>query len=43
MDGRKGAYEEAYRRSIGDPEGFWGEAAEAVSWYRRRDREKRRG
>jgi propionyl-CoA synthetase len=38
MDGKRGAYEEAYRRSIGDPEGFWGEAAEAASWYRRWDR-----
>ncbi len=38
MAGKKGAYEEVYRRSIEDPEGFWGEAAEAVSWYRRWDR-----
>ena len=38
MDGTRGAYEEVYRRSIEDPEGFWGEAAEAVSWYRRWDR-----
>ncbi len=29
-----GAYEEAYRRSLADPEGFWGEAARAVDWYR---------
>jgi propionyl-CoA synthetase len=29
-----GAYEEAFRRSIDDPEGFWGEAAGAVDWYR---------
>jgi propionyl-CoA synthetase len=38
MDGTRGAYEKVYRRSIEDPEGFWGEAAEAVSWYRRWDR-----
>lgn len=38
MGGKRGAYEEVYRRSIGDPEGFWGEAAEAVSWYRGWDR-----
>src|ERR1700692_4366801 len=31
-------YEEAYRRSIADPEGFWGEAAEDVHWFRRWDR-----
>jgi propionyl-CoA synthetase len=29
-----GPYEEAFRRSIDDPEGFWGEAAGAVDWYR---------
>jgi propionyl-CoA synthetase len=39
MAGKKGGrYAEVYRRSIEDPEGFWGEAAEAVSWYRRWDR-----
>jgi propionyl-CoA synthetase len=31
-------YDEAYRRSLADPEGFWGEAAEALSWERRWDR-----
>jgi propionyl-CoA synthetase len=30
-----GAYEKAYRRSIEDPEGFWGAAAEALHWTRR--------
>jgi propionyl-CoA synthetase len=25
-------YEEAYRRSIDDPEGFWAEAAQAIAW-----------
>ncbi|HEX6498852.1 MAG TPA: propionyl-CoA synthetase [Micromonosporaceae bacterium] len=29
-----GAYHEAYRRSIDDPEGFWGEAAAMVDWTR---------
>jgi propionyl-CoA synthetase len=27
----------AYERSIHDPEGFWGEAAESISWFRRWD------
>ena len=31
-------YEEAYRQSIADPEGFWGNAAEDVYWFRRWDR-----
>ena len=29
-----GAYEESYRRSLADPEGFWLEAASAISWTR---------
>ncbi|WP_238174045.1 propionyl-CoA synthetase [Kribbella kalugense] len=29
-----GAYEDSYRRSLEDPEGFWLEAAEAISWTR---------
>ncbi|WP_395678468.1 propionyl-CoA synthetase [Inquilinus sp.] len=33
-----GAYEEAYRRALDDPEGFWGEAADAIDWDRRWDR-----
>jgi len=33
-----GAYERAYRRALADPEGFWAEAAEAVTWERRWDR-----
>ena len=32
------AYDETYARSINDPEGFWGEAAEAIHWYKRWDR-----
>jgi propionyl-CoA synthetase len=27
-------YEEAFRRSLTDPDGFWGEAAKAIDWYR---------
>ncbi|GAB4436627.1 MAG: propionate--CoA ligase [Chloroflexi bacterium OHK40] len=30
-------YAEQYRRSIEDPEGYWGELAEALHWYRRWD------
>ncbi len=33
-----GAYEEAYRRSLTDPDGFWAEAATAIDWYRPADR-----
>src|SRR5947207_9633912 len=29
-----GRYDEAFRRSITDPDGFWGEAAKALDWYR---------
>ncbi|MEJ2631868.1 MAG: propionyl-CoA synthetase [Acidihalobacter sp.] len=31
-------YEEIYRRSLEDPEGFWGEAAQAVDWDRSWDK-----
>ncbi len=31
-------YEETYRRSIEDPEGFWGEVAEDIHWYKRWDK-----
>jgi propionyl-CoA synthetase len=31
-------YEETYRRSLADPEGFWAEAAEAIHWEKRWDR-----
>ncbi|MCB1883475.1 MAG: AMP-binding protein, partial [Geminicoccaceae bacterium] len=30
-----GAYDAIYRRSLEDPEGFWGEAAEDLEWERR--------
>jgi propionyl-CoA synthetase len=33
-----GAYQQAYDRSIQDPEGFWGEAAEQIIWIKRWDR-----
>ncbi len=32
------AYRDAYRRSLEDPEGFWGERAAALHWERRWDR-----
>ena len=32
------AYDETYARSMEDPEGFWGEAAEAIDWYKRWDK-----
>jgi propionyl-CoA synthetase len=31
-------YEQVYARALSDPEGFWGEAAEALDWERRWDR-----
>jgi propionyl-CoA synthetase len=33
QEGRMGAYDEQFRRSIDDPEGFWRDAAAAISWY----------
>src|SRR5437762_5347939 len=32
-----GAYEEAYRSWLRDPEGFWTHAAESIHWYRKWD------
>ncbi len=32
------AYDEAYRRSMDDPEGFWGEIAEDVHWIKKWDK-----
>ena len=29
-----GPYQEAFRRSLADPGGFWGEAAKLIDWYR---------
>jgi propionyl-CoA synthetase len=33
-----GKYEEVFQRSITDHDGFWGEAAEAIDWYKKWDR-----
>jgi propionyl-CoA synthetase len=33
-----GKYDEVFKRSIEDPNGFWGEAAEAISWYKKWDK-----
>lgn len=32
-----GLYEEIYRESLQNPEGFWSKAAEAITWYKRWD------
>jgi len=31
-------YEEIYQRSLDDPEGFWGEAAQQLDWYKKWDK-----
>ena len=31
-------YAEVFKRSIQDPAGFWGEAAEAINWYKKWDK-----
>src|SRR5438045_8814009 len=33
MDARTSRYHEVYARSLGDPQGFWGEVAQAIDWY----------
>jgi propionyl-CoA synthetase len=33
MECAMGGYAEAYRRSLDDPEGFWGEAAQQIDWH----------
>lgn len=33
-----GKYDDIFQRSIKDPNGFWGEAAEGISWYKKWDR-----
>ncbi len=33
-----GKYQEVFDRSVNDPQGFWGEAAEAITWHRRWDK-----
>eukprot|EP01096_Ripella_sp_DP13-Kostka_P003779 TRINITY_DN1564_c0_g1_i5.p1 TRINITY_DN1564_c0_g1~~TRINITY_DN1564_c0_g1_i5.p1 ORF type:complete len:754 (+),score=271.92 TRINITY_DN1564_c0_g1_i5:166-2262(+) len=37
MSTQTGAYEQAYRQSLDDPEAFWGKAAEKVVWTKRWD------
>jgi propionyl-CoA synthetase len=34
MERVMGGYADAYRRSLSDPEGFWGEAARQIDWHR---------
>ena len=34
----RNTFDKTYQRSIDDPEGFWGEAAEAVYWYKKWDK-----
>jgi len=31
-------YEKIYKRSLDDPEGFWGEAAQQLDWYKKWDK-----
>jgi len=33
-----GKYEQVFKKSIEDPNGFWGEAAEAITWYKKWDK-----
>src|SRR5215468_119708 len=33
MDARTSRYHESYKRSLDDPQGFWGEAAKAIDWF----------
>jgi propionyl-CoA synthetase len=33
-----GKYDEIFKRSISDPDGFWGEAAENIDWYKKWDK-----
>ncbi len=33
-----GRYEEIFRISIDDPEGFWAEAAASIDWYKKWDK-----
>lgn len=34
----KDQYEEMYKKSISDPEGFWGEQAERLTWFKKWDK-----
>ncbi|KKL44720.1 hypothetical protein LCGC14_2362840, partial [marine sediment metagenome] len=31
-------YDDLYKRSLEDPEAFWGEAAEEITWYKKWDK-----
>jgi propionyl-CoA synthetase len=33
-----GTYEEVFKKSISDPDGFWSEAAENIDWYKKWDK-----
>ncbi len=33
-----GKYDEIFKKSINDPEAFWGQAAEAIDWYKKWDK-----
>jgi len=33
MDARTSRYHETYKRSLEDPQGFWGKAAKAIDWF----------
>jgi propionyl-CoA synthetase len=35
---RMGRYQDLYQRSIEDPEGFWGDAAADITWYKKWDK-----
>lgn len=35
---RMGRYQDLYQRSIDDPEGFWGDAAADITWYKKWDK-----
>src|SRR3954452_122940 len=37
-EARMGSYEDVYRRSISDPEGFWAEIAQDIRWRKKWDR-----
>jgi propionyl-CoA synthetase len=37
MDMNAHDYQSAYDRSLSDPDGFWAEAAESISWFKKWD------
>ena len=38
MDGMTARYTSVYTRSLRDPDGFWGDAASAIHWFKKSDR-----